>query len=199
MNAYYSDDEYILSWTQEDLKRFIFDFAENSIRWMFSVELKSLPAISDFEWIGEVYNDFARSSYRFKREEEPVSEYFKIIDFSVRNEDSEKEQNPMYYNETEMEYERRIHNILSDKCKKIIEFQKVKLKTETKKRFEKLKTEYPQIFKEYKYSGTIYGFPFRASLVTLNYGGKNIHVTYEDFMNWNNTDDFERYILETKN
>ena len=54
LNEYYADDEYVLSWTQEDLETFIYDFAENYMRWILKLELKSCPSNPDFEWLGDM-------------------------------------------------------------------------------------------------------------------------------------------------
>ena len=196
LNEYYADDEYVLSWTQEDLETFIYDFAENYMRWILKLELKSWPSNPDFEWIGDIYYEFAEHSYRFNQQnDESLSKFFKRIDFTNKTEDYEMDKNPQLTDESDEEYEARIHNIITQKCKKIIEIETSKLQTETKEKIEYLKETYPHIFGETKYVGAIYGFPFKASLVALDYGGRNIYVTYKDLMKWDNTEDFGKIIL----
>ena len=196
LNEYYADDAYVLSWTQEDLKTFIYDFAENYIRWIFKLELKSWPSNPDFEWLGDIYNEFAEHSYRFsKKTDESPSKFFKRIDLTNKTEDYEIDRNPQLTDESNEEYEARIHNIIAQKCKKIIDIETSKLRTETKEKIKFLKETYPHIFGETKYVGGIYGFPLEASLVALDYGGRNIYVTYADLMKWDNTEDFEKIIL----
>lgn len=196
LNKFYSDDEYVLSWTQEDLETFIYDFSENYMRWIFKLELKSKPLNPAFEWIEKIFNDFAEHSYRFNIEtDESPSKFFKRIDLTNRIEDLEMEQNPRNLNESDEEYEARIHNIIAQKCKKIIKIETFKLRTETKEKINYLKETYPNIFEKINYVGGIYGYPFGASLIALDYEDRNIYVTYKDLMKFDNTKDFEKIIL----
>ena len=124
LNEYYADDEYVLSWTQEDLENFISDFAENFMRWIFKLELKSLPSNPDFEWLGDIYNEFAEHSYRFNiKTDESPSKFFKRIDLTNKTEGYEMDKNPQLTDESDEEYEARIHNIIAQKCKKLIEIE----------------------------------------------------------------------------
>lgn len=199
LNEYYADDEYVLSWTQEDLEKFISDFAENFMRWIFKLELKSLPSNPDFEWLRDIYNEFAEHSYRFNiKNDESTPKFFKRIDLTNKTEDYEMDKNPQLTDESNEEYEARIHNIIAQKCKKLIEIETSKLRTETKGKIKYLKETYPHIFGETKYLGVIYGFPFEASLVGLDYGGRKLFVTYEDLMKFDNTEDFDKIILTTE-
>ncbi|MCI6317444.1 MAG: hypothetical protein SO238_07835 [Treponema sp.] len=106
--------------------------------------------------------------------------------------------NPQLTDESDEEYEARIHNIIAQKCKKLIDIETSKLRTETNEKIKYLKETYPHIFGETKYVGAIYGFPLEASLVALDYRGRNIYVTYEDLLKWDNTEDFGKIILTTE-
>lgn len=187
----YSDNEYVLSWSQEDLKNFIYNFAENIMRWIFKLEQKNLPSNPDFEWLEKIFSDFLK---RYE-DDESLSKVFKRIDLIKRTKNSEMENNPQKTDESEEDYEARIHNIITQKCKIIIEDETFRLQKETKEQFKYLKETYSNIFENAEYVGGIYGFPLRASLVALNYEERNIYVTYSDFMEWNNTEDFEKIIL----
>lgn len=192
LNKYYADDSYVLSWTHEDLENFIFDFAENYMRWLFKIDFKNLPSNPDFEWIEKIFRDFSK---RYEDDESPAK-VFKRIDLIRRTEAFEMENNPQKTDESDEDYEARIHNIIAQKCKTIIEDETFQLRKETKEKFKYLKETYPNIFENTEFVGGIYGFPLSASLVALNYRGRSIYVTYTDFMEWNNTEDFEKIILK---
>ena len=135
LNEYYADDEYVLSWTQEDLETFIYDFAENYMRWILKLELKSWPSNPDFEWIGDIYYEFAEHSYRFNQQnDESLSKFFKRIDLTNKTEDYEMDKNPQLTDESDEEYEARIHNIITQKCKKLLRLKPLNYKRKQKKK-----------------------------------------------------------------
>lgn len=184
LNEYYADDEYLQSWTHEDFKNFVFNFAENFMRWVFKLELKTLPLIQDFEWIEKIFSDF---SERYEDDVSP-SKVFKRIDLINRIECYERETNPQNENECDEKFEAE--------CKTIIENETSELRMEAKEKIKSLKKNYPSIFENVEYVGSIYGFPLRASLIALKVGEQNIYVTYEDLMKWNNTEEFNKIFLK---
>lgn len=194
LNEYYTEDDYLRSWTCEDFKNFIFNFAENFMRWLFKQELKTLPLIQDFEWIEKIFSDF---SERYEDDVSP-SKVFKRIDLINRIEGYERETNPQNENECDEEYEARIHNIIFEKCETLIEKETSELRIESKEKINYLKEIYPSIFEHVEYVGSIYGFPLRASLIALKVGEQNIYVTYEDLMKWNNTEEFNKIFLKNE-
>lgn len=194
LNEYYADDEYLQSWTHEDFKNFVFNFAENFMRWVFKLELKTLPLIHDFEWIEKIFSDF---SERYEDDVSP-SKVFKRIDLINRIEGYERETNPQNENECDEEYEARIHNIIFEKCETIIEKETSELRIESKEKINYLKEKYPDIFEHIEYVGSIYGFPLGASLIALKSGEQKIYVTYEDLMKFDGMTDFEKIILKSK-